>query len=83
MSDLSNLDLDDLRRDYKYRLEPAKRCESCRHARPLQNAIIVTSGGSCTLLQTSIQDVRRSCCPGWRSTWSEKCAEASKRRNRT
>jgi len=69
---MSDPDLDDLRRNYKYRLEPAKRCESCRHARPLQNAIIATSGGSCTLLQISIQDVRRSCCPGWQTAWGTK-----------
>ena len=83
MSDLSDLDLDDLRRRYEFRLEPAERCESCRHARLLQHAIIVTSGGSCALLHICIDDVRRSCCPGWQSAWSEMRIETPKRRNRT
>lgn len=65
---VSNPDLDDLRRDYKFHLSPENRCESCRHARPT-SVQISSYNGRCVLLGISIENVRCSVCPGWQTSW--------------
>jgi hypothetical protein len=65
---MSNPDLDRFCRDYKFRLDPAPRCESCRHVRPFPLAPDGSSLGSdaeCRLLDIVIHSVSVSGCPGY------------------
>jgi len=67
---VSDPDLEALRRSYTYNLSRANRCESCRHAEPLEEKVL-TRHGKCRLLNIAIEDVRRSRCLGWQTTWGK------------
>ena len=69
---MSDASLEDCRRDYRFRMEPANRCESCRHATPLIEGRVRTFRGECVLLNIAVVNVRKSVCPGWQSGWSAK-----------
>ena len=64
---MNDVNLDDLRRDYKFRLSMEQRCENCRHARSLAQ---YDTRGRCHLLDIYIRNVRKSACPGWQTGWA-------------
>ena len=64
---MSDVNLNDLRRDYRFRLTLEQRCENCRHAKVVAR---FSTTGRCALLDIHIENVRKSVCPGWQTGWA-------------
>jgi len=78
---VSNPDIKVLTRDYRFRLERAERCESCRHVAPLPllpNGARIGPDATCRLLNHFIDQVGTSGCPGYQEDFYRRREQAGR-----